>query len=102
MLKAPNSGSRRKAKPRSGWVFADQVVPVYDAIDFFGRQIRITDQGAYPFLMRARVGYESHEVDNSIADYTNAIRLEPGLASARLGRGNVRAVMEQRKASKPL
>jgi hypothetical protein len=62
-------------KPRTGWVLSDQVVLLDESIPFVRDQIQAHPQVPFPF-------------DKAIADYTEAIRLDPANASLRDFRGN--------------
>ena len=64
-------------KPRTGWVLSDQVVLVDESIPFVRDQIQANPKDPFPFLIRATVWRDAGELDIAIADYSDAIRLDP-------------------------
>jgi tetratricopeptide (TPR) repeat protein len=73
-----------------GWVSADQVVPVGEAIAFFTEYIRTNPDDSHGYMMRATIWHEErHELDIALGDYNEVIRLKPTLAVAYFNRGNL-------------
>ena len=70
----------------SGWVQSRFVIPYEQAIDYFTNQIRANPK-AYLYNSRGLVWDEKGEYDIAIADYNEAIRLEPSEASYFSNRG---------------
>lgn len=69
----------------TGWVLADQVVPLDQADEFFSKQIRANPGGSYNHLMRAIVSLAlAGDLDRALGDLTEAIRLAPSEADAYL------------------
>ena len=66
----------------SGWVPTAQVVRYDQAIDYFTSEIRPHPNEATAFLLRGYLWREKGEYDKAIADYTEAIRLDPVSRSA--------------------
>ncbi len=61
-----------------GWAPADQVIPLEEAIDFFTNSIRSNPRDAHAFVMRAKVlALLNNEFDRALADFKEAIRLNP-------------------------
>ncbi len=61
----------------SGWVRARDVVPFDRAIDYFTQQIRINPGSASAYLNRGFIWHEKSELNIALADYDEAIRLDP-------------------------
>jgi tetratricopeptide (TPR) repeat protein len=64
----------------SGWVKADEIVAVEQAIDFFTEQIDHDPAPAFAFVMRARLRLDIEEWKPALSDYNEAIRREPNPA----------------------
>ena len=79
-LRAENSGV-------AGWARANDVIPYDQAVDNLTKQIR-SDPRAALFTYRGNIRSARQEYDLAIADYTEAIRLDPESASAYYNRGN--------------
>jgi tetratricopeptide (TPR) repeat protein len=76
------------ARELSGWVPANQVVPVEQAIDFFTEYIRTNLAGGFGYAMRAKIWrVEKKDVDKALADCNEAIRLDPTRAYGYYNRG---------------
>ena len=71
----------------SGWASADSVVPIEQAIDCFDIQVRDHPLDLFPRLMRAGIWADKKEFDKAIAEYTEAIRLDPESSYSYRGRG---------------
>jgi tetratricopeptide (TPR) repeat protein len=72
----------------NGWVPADHVVPVEQAIEFFTDYIRSNPGDAFGYIMRARFWREERkELDIALGDYNEAIRLDPTTAGVYNHRG---------------
>ena len=73
-----------------GWVRAEHVVPVEQAIQFFTRYIRSHPRDAHGYAMRAMIwSKEKHEIDRALADDNKAIRLDPTQSAVYHNRGAV-------------
>jgi tetratricopeptide (TPR) repeat protein len=69
---------RVEKKGLNGWAPADQVVPVDEAIGFFTEYIRANPADAHGYVMRAIVWKNVRKkLDIALADYNEAIRVEP-------------------------
>jgi tetratricopeptide (TPR) repeat protein len=76
------------ARELSGWVPADEVVPVEQAIDFFTEYVRTNPADGFGYAMRAKIWREEKkDVDRALADCNEAIRLNPTRASGYYNRG---------------
>ena len=73
----------------SGWVDADDVVPFDQSIDFYTREIRANPRAAHAFVRRGLIWEVKGERDRALADYDEAIRLDPK-AQTFLHRGHIR------------
>ena len=71
-------------RPTTGWALADQVVLVDESIPFVRDQIQANPKDPFPFLIRATVWLDAGELDIALADYSDAIRLDPKLVAAYL------------------
>jgi len=72
----------------SGWVPANQVVPVDQAIAFFTDSIRANPGDSHGYVMRALIWrQERKEVDLALGDLNEAIRLDPTVADLWTARG---------------
>jgi tetratricopeptide (TPR) repeat protein len=71
----------------SGWVHADQVIPVEKAVEFFTEQMRAEPRDWFPYVMRARVWGERKEFEHALRDYAEAIKLGPDQANTYNHRG---------------
>jgi tetratricopeptide (TPR) repeat protein len=70
-----------------GWAPAANVILFDQAIDYITNRIRANPGAASNCVRRANVWRERKEFDIAIADYDEAIRLDPGDAAAYVGRG---------------
>ena len=61
----------------TGWAPGDQVVPIDQAIEFFTNQVRVNPRDAFSYVMRGRVWRDRREIDKAMADYTEAIGIDP-------------------------
>ena len=61
----------------AGWAPADDVVPVDQAIDFFTQRSRANPSDIHAYTMRAIIWQSRNEHDIALADYTEAIRVDP-------------------------
>ena len=71
----------------SGWVPVGQVVRYDQAIDYFTSEIRPRPNAAKAYLLRGYVWREKGEYDKAIADFTEAIKLDPASKIAAEARG---------------
>jgi len=60
----------------AGWVKVDDVIPFGKAIDYFSQEIK-SNSSASLYNMRGQMWEKKHEHDLAIADYNEAIRLDP-------------------------
>ena len=70
-----------------GWAPSANVILFDQAIDYITNRIRANPGAASNCVRRANVWRERKEFDIAIADYDEAIRLDPGDAAAYVGRG---------------
>ena len=71
----------------AGWVQSKYVIPYDQAIDHYTDQIRANPRASL-FNSRGLIWSARKEYDIAIADYNEAIRLDPNYASAYYNRGN--------------
>jgi tetratricopeptide (TPR) repeat protein len=76
----------------SGWVKADQVVPVDQATDYFTGVLRVHPEQASAYVSRAMIRIDNGEHDLAIGDLSEAIRLDPNFARAYNARGRAWAL----------
>lgn len=76
--------------PARGWVTADQVIPFEHAVEQLTALIAAGSPTADAYLWRGYLHRLRNELDQAIADYDAAIRLEPADAVARRFRGVAR------------
>src|SRR5208337_2720422 len=81
-----------------GWAPAANVILFEQAIDYITNQIRANPGGSSNYLRRANVWSERKELEIAIADYNEAIRLDPGFAPAFSNRGVVFLLTGSEKA----
>ena len=74
---ADKAGGRQE-----GWANADQVVLLENAAAFFSDRLRVNPRDIHALLARAAVYVDASEPDRAIADYSEAVRLDPGLGIA--------------------
>ncbi len=60
-----------------GWIRADDVIPVERATAYFTEQIEHAPADPHNYYFRAGVLQMQHQYDKSLADYDEAIRLDP-------------------------
>ncbi|HEV3164811.1 MAG TPA: tetratricopeptide repeat protein [Isosphaeraceae bacterium] len=70
----------------SGWVRSNDVIPFEQAIDFFTYEIR-SNPSAWAFCARGIIWDDRQEFDIAIADFNDALRLDPSDPLAYLNRG---------------
>ncbi|HMB04412.1 MAG TPA: tetratricopeptide repeat protein, partial [Isosphaeraceae bacterium] len=87
-----------ESRGSSGWVQAEQVVPIDQAIDYYTNEIRANlDSSTY--ATRGSIWLDKHEYDIAVGDFNEAIRLDLRNEAAFVGRGNAwRAKKELDKA----
>ena len=73
----------------SGWLKADEVVPVELGTEYFTNQIRANPQDVFFYRMRGMLWRNRKELDLALADLNEAIRVDPTLACTFVSRGNV-------------
>jgi tetratricopeptide (TPR) repeat protein len=73
-----------------GWAPAANVILFDQAIDYITNQIRANPGFSSNYLWRANVWSERKEHDIGIADYNEAIRLDPGMSRSRLLKALIR------------
>ncbi len=71
----------------SGWIRADDVVPLDQAVGFYTQEIQRNPTSWNAYLYRGFVWDVKHEYDKAIADYSEAIRLYPYWANTFNNRG---------------
>jgi tetratricopeptide (TPR) repeat protein len=71
----------------SGWVQESEVVPFDQAINFCTKQIRDGNDLRYAYNLRGCIWDEKGEYDKAIADFSEAIKLDPTSPSAFQNRG---------------
>jgi tetratricopeptide (TPR) repeat protein len=79
-------GAALRLKPEgsgpSGWVAADQVVPVEEAVAFFTKAIEAKPRDPFLYAMRAKILLEEgDDLEQALADCDQAIRLDPKAGS---------------------
>ncbi len=72
---------------RSGWVPADQVVPLEQAAAFFSEYIRANPRDKGGYLRRAHVRMLEKDLSSALTDLDEAIRLAPNEAALFSNRG---------------
>jgi len=70
-----------------GWINRSDVIPLSQALDFFNEALK-RNPTARAYVIRGSISYEKEEYDKAIADYSQAIRLNPKDANAYIGRGD--------------
>jgi tetratricopeptide (TPR) repeat protein len=74
----------------AGWAQIDQVIPVEQAASYFTARIKANPGESFNYTMRAIVSlYQNADLDRSLADLNEAIRLAPRDADTRLTRALV-------------
>jgi tetratricopeptide (TPR) repeat protein len=71
---------KAEGKPVCGWAGIDQVVPIEQALEFFDIQARARPLDPFPRMMIAKVRRDRKEYDKAIADFNEAINLDPSSA----------------------
>ncbi len=85
-----NSGVRT-TWGRTGWIATRDLLPIDQAIVFFGREIAAKHRPE-DLCARGNAWYETREYDRAIVDYSEAIRRAPTSAEAFFARGYVYGV----------
>jgi tetratricopeptide (TPR) repeat protein len=80
---------------RQGWVRRDEVVPMDTALPYFTRRIEQNPNDVFAYNQRAILWKDRKEYDKALADYDQAIRLEPAVAVHLHNRGVMWAVRGQ-------
>lgn len=80
-----------KVRPHAetGWIKADDCVPLDKALDYFTEAIRREPAVARNHNVRGVVRHAHGDVDGSLKDYDEAIRLAPRNAVFRMNRGTI-------------
>jgi tetratricopeptide (TPR) repeat protein len=74
----------------AGWAQVDQVVPVEQAASYFTTRIQANPRESFNYTMRALVSlHQNTDVERSLADLNEAIRLAPRDVDTRLTRAEV-------------
>lgn len=73
-----------------GWVQRSQVLTVADAIGYYTQVLAESGESSRSFKLRGLAWYLSGKPDNAIADFNQAIRLDPQVPSGYLGRAQCR------------
>jgi len=74
----------------AGWAQIDQVVPVEQAASYFTARIQASPSDSFNYTMRAIVAlHQNADLDRSLADLNEAIRLAPRDVDTRLTRAEV-------------
>ena len=68
----------------SGWVRSGEVVPFDKAIDYYTQEIRANPDSSYAYMRRGIIWAEKGESDIALADFNEAIRLDPRYSTAYL------------------
>lgn len=89
-VKAVNGPWLWITKNASGWIKAENVIPLDDAIVYFSQQITRNPNSANARQTRAYLYLGLRKYDEAIADYTAAIRLDPNSAMSFNQRGLAR------------
>jgi tetratricopeptide (TPR) repeat protein len=75
----------------SGWARVADVVPCEQAIEYFTSELNAHPDAGWAYAMRGLLYEEMNEPQIALADYNEAIRLDPKDAQAYLRRGDLRA-----------
>jgi tetratricopeptide (TPR) repeat protein len=80
----------------SGWVEADQFVPIEEATTFFDDVIEANPRDAFGYNMRAlALILDKQDADRAIGDFDKAVRLDPNDAIGYVGRGTALAMKQE-------
>jgi tetratricopeptide (TPR) repeat protein len=85
--KVEGDNIRVRSRSAEGWIDKDDVVPVEEAISYFGDRISVDKDDAWAFNMRGCAYYEKADLDKALADYNEAIRLRPRESAYLVNRG---------------
>ena len=80
----------------SGWVEANQFVPIEDATKFFDGVVQANSRDAFGYIMRAKSRIiDKEDFERAIADFDKAVQLNPKDALAYASRGRAWAENEE-------
>jgi tetratricopeptide (TPR) repeat protein len=71
---------KAERKPVCGWAGVNLVVPIEQALEYFDIEARARPLDPFPRMMLARVRRDRKEYDRAIADFNEAINLDPSSA----------------------
>jgi len=81
--------SSGESGPVNAWINRSEVIPFSQALDFFNEELK-RNPTAKAYTIRGTIWVHKREYDKAIADYTEAIRLDPKNAKLHYMRGSAR------------
>ena len=78
-----------------GWCRVDEVLPIEEAVAFFGDKIRANPRDVGVLVDRAEVYLATKEVEKALTDLDQAIKADPKLARAFFVRGHAQQAADQ-------
>jgi hypothetical protein len=80
---------------RAGSADAGDVVPLYQAVEYFTGRLRSGPKDRFAYLMRGSAWKWQSDFGKAIDDYIAAIQIDPGYADAYLGRASALAAKQE-------
>jgi tetratricopeptide (TPR) repeat protein len=90
-----NGRLRIQSRRQDGWIDSGDVVPFDRAIDFFTDRIADDPRDSHAYTARGTAFASMNELDKAVADFSEAIRLDPKAAQAYHRRADI-AYMKQK------